>query len=160
MTDPHTEMHATYDQVNAMWADVDRVITDDDFRSGKVSEVIRWCRDRLGGRDQDLVPPDRWEQASREGWSESATYGPFFLPKPRQCFRSYIHDVAHSVYLMLPLSRDGSRNYDRHGAPHARVELELSELVAGWLRDEAVGKKRCFPLLHRSRPPDLRRQET
>ncbi|HVC57390.1 MAG TPA: hypothetical protein VND95_15650 [Stellaceae bacterium] len=157
MSDPRTEMHETYDQINAMWAEVDRPIADDDYRSGKVSEVIRWCRDQLGGRDQDLVPPDRWEQASREGWSERATYGPFFLPKPGQSFSRYVHDVAHDVYLMLPLSRDGSRNYDRHGVEHARVELELTELVVGWLADEANGINRSFPPLKRSRPPDLRR---
>ena len=28
----------------------------------------------LGGRDEDLVGPERWDKASRDGWSERATY--------------------------------------------------------------------------------------
>src|SRR5258708_28499454 len=114
MTDAHTEMHSNYDHIGSAWRDFDRVITDPDYQDGKIAEVIRWCRDKLGGRDPDLVPPDRWETASREGWSIGATYGPFFFPKPKQAWSRYIHDVAHNVYQMLPLAQDGSRNYDGH----------------------------------------------
>jgi hypothetical protein len=134
MTDPHTEMHDTYARANSAWPDTSAVITEDDFRGGKIAEVIRWCRDRLGGRDRDLVPPERWEAASREGWSIRATYGPFFFPKSGQTWHGYIHDVAHTVYLMLPLARDGSRNYDGHSVQHSHIELELTQHVVGLAR--------------------------
>jgi hypothetical protein len=36
---------------------------------------------------------------------------------------------------------------------HARLELELSERVVGWLADEARGIERAFPPLVLSCPP-------
>jgi hypothetical protein len=155
MSDAHTEMHATYDRINAMWREVDRAITCHDRREGKIAEMIRWCRDRLGGRDQDLVGPERWETASREGWSERATYSCLPGWKPDSTWGHYIHDVAHWLYPMLP-SDDAYRRYGDHDLGHARLELELTELVVGWLTDEADGVKRSFPPLKLSRPPDLR----
>ncbi len=56
---------------------------------------------------------------------------------------------------MLP-ARSGGRNYDSHSPEHARLELELTELVVGWLADERAGNKHTFPQLVLSRPPDLR----
>lgn len=158
MTDAHTEMHAAYTRLNSLLAEIDRPITDDDRSSGKIAEVIRWCRDKLGGRDEDLVGPERWEQASREGWSVSATYRDLPTFRPGATWARYIHEWAHYVYLMLPAR--GGRNYDSHSPTHARLELELTELVVGWLADEMRGIKRTFPPLNLSRPPDLRRKGT
>ena len=113
--------------------------------------MIRWCRDKLGGRDQDLVGPERWSDACRAGWSNRVTYSPLW-PKPNASWRSYIHDKAHDVYMMLPLSRGGTRNYDYHSPEHAGIELELAGLVVSWLKDEARGVKRTFEPLTLSRP--------
>lgn len=155
MIEAHAEMHATYDRINSLWPGISRPITDDDVSNGWLFEVLRWCRDKLGGRDQDLVGPDRWEQASREGWSARATYS--CLPSWGRgwTWGRYVHEVAHFACLMLP-ARFGSRNYDNHSLVHAQLELELTELVASWLADEAQGIKRTFPPLALSRPPYLR----
>jgi hypothetical protein len=155
MTDLHAEMHENYTRVNTEWGAHNRVITDDDSRTGKRAEVVRWCRDRLGGRDQDLVGPERWERACREGWSKKATYGCFPSVKPGQTWSSWMHDVAHWLYPMLS-SEDEHRRYGDHDAGHAHLELELTELVIGWLTDDAAGIERTFPPLNLSRPPDLR----
>jgi hypothetical protein len=156
MTDPHTEMHEIYSRINSMWSGVSPVITD--RTDGKIAEVIRWCRDRLGGRDQDLVGPERWENACRDGWSEQATYSCLPSPKREQTWSGYVHDIAHWLYPMLP-SDDRFRRYGDHDVGHARLELELTKLVLGWLIDEANGIKRSFPPLKLLRPPDLRRAQ-
>lgn len=154
--DPHKEMHEIYARINSAWRETPRVITDDDRRAEKIAEVFRWCRDRLGGRDQDLVGPERWEKASRDGWSTQATYSCLPGWGPGETCPEYIHDVAHWLYPMLP-SNDDYRRYGDHDVGHARLELELTELVVGWLADEACGIKRSFQPLDLSRPPDLRR---
>jgi hypothetical protein len=46
--------------------------------------------------------------------------------------------------------------YPTHSIEHAWFELELTELVVGWLADDARGIERTFPPLVLSRPPDLR----
>jgi hypothetical protein len=153
--DSHTEMHEIYARINEM-AETRRQITHDDCKDGRTAEIIRWARNRLGGRDQDLIPPDRWETACREGWSKEATYSCLPRVKSGGMWHQFIHDVAHFIYLMLPLSRFGYRNYDNHSLARAHIELELTTLVVGWLTDEANGIKDSFPPLALSRPPDLR----
>jgi hypothetical protein len=151
MNDPHSQMHEIYGRIGSMWAENDRTITDQDFKDGKVDEVIRRCRDKLGGRDQDLVGPEIWAEACRARWSPGVTYRSLW-PKPNASWRSYIHDKAHDVYMLLPLSRGGIRNYDNHSLEQARIEFELAEIVVGWLKDEARGVGRTFEPLMLSRP--------
>jgi hypothetical protein len=154
MSDAHAEMHEAYGSISPLWATVRSTITDDDVRDCRIDEVIRWCREKLGGRDRDLVAPEKWEKAVREGWSIKATYsgGLASTPCVGRPWSSYVHDMAHSTYLMLPARFDGSRNYDNHSPGHARLELELTQLVVGWLTDESRGIKQTFPPLVLSRP--------
>ena len=155
MADPHTEMHEFYAGINAAWAMLPQpslVLTDDD--SGKIAELFRRCRDRLGGCDQDLVGQARWELASREGWSTSTTYS--CLPRPKNTWPQFVHDVAHWCYPMLP--SDDPPRYGDHDVGHASLELELTKIVVEWLAVEAGGVKLSFEPLNLSRPPDLRRR--
>ena len=78
-------MHERYARINSLW------ITPED--EGGVSEVIRWCRAKLGGRDEDLVGPERWDKASRDGWSERATYS--CLPSCGTTWARYVHEMVH-----------------------------------------------------------------
>ena len=151
MSSPHTEMHQRFDRINSMWAGTSRVITYDDRRAGWVAEVIRWRREKLGGRDQDLCGPEQWQDACKGQWSVEATYR-FLGVKSDTTWLSYVHDTAHDVYTMLPLARGEARNYDNHSPQQAALELELAELVVGWLRDEARGVKHAFAPLSLSRP--------
>ena len=154
MTDAHEDIHQIYARIRTIWDKDDRVITEDDRRNGKRAKVIRRCRDWLGGRDQDLVGPEGWEKSCREGRSVGATYSGLPRIKHKQTWAAGIHDVAHWLYPMLP--SDDYRRYGAHDLGHARLELELTELVAGWLRDEANRMRRSFPHLKLSRPPNLR----
>ncbi len=148
-------MQEAYARVGALWGEDGRVITEGNLRDGYIAEAIRWCRNRLGGRDEDLVGPLRWAEACDNGWSEQATYSCIPSCRPGKTWQRYTRELAQYVYLMLP-ARDGSRNYDGHSAARARLELELTALVVGWFDDEARGNKRSFPPLALSRPPDLR----
>lgn len=155
MTEPQAEMHEAYARANSQWPEEVPVITEADLRNGKIDEVIRWCRDRLGGRDEDLVGPLRWAEACNNGWSPRATYSCLPSCSPGKTWRRYVRDISYFVYSMLPTS-DGGRNYDSRSLLHARLELELTELVVGWFTDEAHGIRRRFPPLLLSQPPDLR----
>jgi hypothetical protein len=152
MTDTHTEMQILYDRTNSLWAraGLSRPITADDVSKGLPAEAIRWARDKLGGRDQDLVGPKRWEQASLGGWSEQATFSCLPHWVAGETWSRYVHSVSHYVH------RLGSGDDDDHSPGHARLELELSELVVGWLADEARGIKRTFPPLVLPRPPHMK----
>ena len=151
----HDLMHGCFTRIKSLWVEYSRPITADDLKKGWTAEVLRWARDKLGGRDEDLIGPERWGKASRDGWSVQATYS--CLPRLRPSWPDYVHEVGHYVWLMLP-GRFGSwaRNHDSHSLEQSQLELELTELVAGWLADEARGIERTFPELQLSRPPDLR----
>jgi hypothetical protein len=149
MTDFHAEIRKIYARINTMWAGASRPISDDDVSQGKTAEVLRWCRDRLGGHDRDLVPPGRWEKACRGGWSIQVTYA--CLPQPLKGWQQYIHDAAHFIHQGLNNNR-GHISYENHDLEQARIELELTELVLGWFADEARGVERSFKPLKLSRP--------
>jgi len=57
--------------------------------------------------------------------------------------------------LKLP-GGDAAKPIETHSLSQARIELELTELVVGWLETEAVGVTRVFPELDLSAPTDLR----
>jgi hypothetical protein len=103
-----------------------------------------------------LVGPERWVEYSRTGKSATATYSCLPTIKPGQSWQSYVHEFSHYVYLLLPAALTGQRNYEVHSPIQAALELELAELVAGWLRDDAAGVKQIFSRLVLARPPDLR----
>jgi hypothetical protein len=146
MSDPHSEMHSIYQQVNStpetLWP-----LTRDNSDKGWEDEVIRWIREKLGGRDLNLIPPERREAARTQNWSPRATYS--CLPKlgPETTWRRFIHDCAHYTHQMLYGSEAPT-----HSVDHARLELELTELVIGWFKDEAKGITRSFLRLSLSRP--------
>ena len=70
-------------------------------------------------------------------------------------WQRYVHEMANYVYQKFP-SRDGVSAFATHGIEQAQLELRLTLLVTGWLKDDAGGHKRSFPELVLSRPPDLR----
>jgi len=150
------EIERAYERIDAAWARYTRVIAEDDLTTGKIAEVIRWCRNRLGGHDQDLVGPLRWAEACNNGWSERATYACLPSCGPKKTWPRYIHEMAQYVYSMQPRP-DGARPFGTRSIGQTRLELELAELVIGWLADEAAGTPRAFPELILSRPTDLRR---
>ena len=118
MTVAHCEMHDLYDRINSLWDGVSRPITDDDQSSGWLAEVLRWCRDKLGGRDQDLVGEERWEPASREVWSKSATYSCLPGWHPAEPWWRYVHNVSHYVDKLLRAQLGSCKN-ETHSVTHA-----------------------------------------
>jgi hypothetical protein len=141
-----------YAKINTLWSEHDRAITDADRRSGKLDELLRICRDRLGGRDEDLIPPGHREKAQRDRWSKRAAY--FYLPRQGKTWKVYVHNVSHFLNDMLPKYSSDYRDHAAHTLAHARLELELSELVTGWFIDEEQGINHSFPSLELTWPPE------
>jgi hypothetical protein len=150
MLDQHDEMHRRYTTANAIR--LPHKITEADFTQGRVGQIINWCRDKLGGRDEDLVGAARWAEASRQGWSEQATYACLPMTAPGSSWSQYIHDASHFV---IQLQYPTNQAEMRHSVDHAGLELELTQLVRSWFSDSEKSPL-IFERLILSRPPDLR----
>ena|SRR6185312_5657797 len=149
MLDDHAEMHKCYEAANII--ELPPTITDEDFAKGRVGEVINWCRNKLGGRDENLVRAEQWAKASREGWSPKVTYRCLPSTMSGKSWGSYIHDAGHFVLdLRYP------NGHESHTVEHASLELELRQLVHSWFVSKTP---REFAMLTLSRPPDLRQSK-
>jgi hypothetical protein len=128
----------SYDAIAALWARVPEQAMKEAVPL-IAPKVFDWLWTKIGASDYfDLLPAWYRDEVRAKNWSRSAVIANAGFPgcyKPGTTLPDFVHYHSHWLDQHLRGSLEGNGRLFNHDMEQARVELELTTLVIGWLTD-------------------------